>query len=427
MINGLRQANRNASDAVAMLQVAEGGMGQIAENFQRIRELAIQAGNSTNTADDRKALQSEVDQLMAANYQIVTEASFNGRHLLDGSFHESLQTGAESGHTLQLAIQTILPTGTNKQGLVAVPVKQVQSTGGTVSGALLAGDLTINGQTINPSVAGAGAGQSSDSAYAIAAAINAKNSPEFSATASNTVSGNVGGATNIANGALTINGVAIGAIAGGNGAASAAAAAAAIGAAAGSTGVTASASGNTLTLTAGDGRNIVIGGISGPLGLNNATVRGTVTLSNVADPRAEDLVVGGNQPSKAGFNAGAINPVDTGATVMEPGSGDARDPPIELDDVASVSSALDYIDTKLELISSIRASLGASQNRLAAVQKNLDSSSVNLSSARSRILDTDYASETAIHTRSLILQQAGSAMVAQANALPRQVFVLLRR
>src|SRR5262249_20198748 len=124
IVNGLRQANRNASDAISLMQVAEGAVGQVGDNFQRIRELAGQAANSTNNADDRKSLQGEVDQLMKANYDILAQTSFNGQTLLDGRFQQNFQIGAEAGQTLQLDIPPILPVGLTGQSLTQVPILQ---------------------------------------------------------------------------------------------------------------------------------------------------------------------------------------------------------------------------------------------------------------------------------------------------------------
>jgi flagellin len=102
------------------------------------------------------------------------------------------------------------------------------------------------------------------------------------------------------------------------------------------------------------------------------------------------------------------------------------DPPIDLGSASGASDALDFIDAKIDSANAVRAQLGALQNRLLLVYDGDLGGSTNLAAARSRILDTDYASETAQLTRSRILQQAAASMVAQANATPRQALLLLR-
>ncbi|CAN7601825.1 flagellin [Pseudoduganella sp. LjRoot289] len=422
-INGMNRAAQNASDGISMLQVAQGAAGQVTDNFQRIRELAVQAANGTYSASDRQALQGEVDALMKANYEILGQANFNGHKLLDGRFNETFQVGAGAGQSVQLTLPAVLPVNQTQVKPVDVELRQINSTGGAVSG-LQTGDLTINGTAIAATVDGPGVGQSRVSAYAVATAINAANPAGLAATATTTVTGNAGGAGVVAAGALEINGVAIGAFAGGNASAFAAAAAAAISGA--GAGVSASASGNTLTLTAADGRDISVTGASGGLGINNGTARGVVAVSGFAEVEPGSLVIGGNNPGAAGFAAGTIAPIGTGQFVTVLRAVGSGDPPVDVGSAASASAVLDYVDGKLDIINGLRATLGAAENRMSAAYGNLQTGALNLAAARSRILDTDYASETMELTRSQILQQAGIAMVAQAHSSQSQVLALLR-
>ena len=99
---------------------------------------------------------------------------------------------------------------------------------------------------------------------------------------------------------------------------------------------------------------------------------------------------------------------------------------IDISTVAGANAALSSIDAALQTVSSSRASLGAVQNRFSSTISNLQTTSENLSAARSRITDADFAQETANLSRAQVLQQAGTAMVAQANQLPQQVLTLLR-
>lgn len=422
-INAMNRAAQNANDGISMLQVAQGAAGQVTDNFQRIRELAVQAANGIYGGSDRKALQGEIDALMKANYEILGQTSFNGHKLLDGRFNETFQLGAGAGQSVQLTLPAVLPVNQTKVALVDVELRQISTTGSAAAG-LLAGNLTLNGTAIGASVDGPGAGQSRNSAFAVAAAINAANVPGLTGTGNTTVSGSAGGAGNVAAGALEINGVAIGAFGGANASAFAANAAAAIGGA--GAGVSASASGATLTLTAADGRDIIVAGASGGLGIANGTARGVVTVSGAPEVDAGSLVVGGNNPGAAGLAAGTFAPLGTGQFVTVLRAVGSGDPPVDVGSAASATAVLDYVDGKLDIINGLRATLGAAENRMSAAFDNLQSGALNLAAARSRILDTDYASETMELTRGQILQQAGIAMIAQAHSTPSRVLALLR-
>ncbi|MYN06579.1 flagellin N-terminal helical domain-containing protein [Pseudoduganella aquatica] len=420
-IRGMQRAAQNANDSISMLQVAQGAAGQVSENFQRIRELAVQAANGTYGIGDRQALQGEVDTLMKANYQILDQSTFNGHKLLDGNFREQLQVGAHAGQALSLALPAVLPVGLTMVRPAEVPVLQLNAVG-NVTGGLGAGDLTLNGQPVGATVDGVGTGRSRISAYAVAAAINLAAVPGLNATAATTLTGTVGGGGGIAAGAMEINGVPIGAINGATASAFAASAAAAISGA--GAGVSASASGGTLTLTAADGADISFTGAS--LGLGNASLRKEVTITGVAAHDAKGLLVGGKSPGAAGFGAGLVAPQDTGQTVIVKRAVSSGDPPVDVSTAAAATAALDYLDGKLDDINALRAKLGATENRLTASQQDLQGGAINQAAARSRILDTDYASETMQLTRNQILQQAGMAMIAQAHSSPSQVLALLR-
>lgn len=428
-VTGLNRAARNASDASSLLQVADGALGKIVGNFQRIRELAVQAANPTNSDSDRAALQIEADALVAANIDFADQATFNKVALLDGSFASQFQIGANGQDRLDLAIPPALIPRTATLGLVTVPLRQVDLTV-PVSGALSTGALTINNQAIGATVAGAQPGQSSASAFAVAAAINAAAVADVGASADTTINGTVAALANIPNGGLTVNGVALGPIAGASAAAVAASAAAAFTAAAGASGVTASASGGVLTLNAADGRDIVLaesgGGYAAALGLATGATRGTLHFFTTPLPNG-GAVIGGSNPGAAGLSAGRQPQVATGGTVdiLQP-LGSSGEPRIDLGSALGANDALDYLDAKIDSSNAIRSLLGATQKRLEAVYAGILDSATNLAAARARIRDTDYAAESAHFTRGQILQAAGIAVIAQANALPKQALRLLR-
>ena len=103
-INGLNQAAKNANDGISLAQTAEGALGTIGNNLQRIRELAVQSRNATQSFDDRAAIQKEVSQLTAEIDRVARNTAFNGINLLDGSFTaQSFQVGANQGQTVEIA------------------------------------------------------------------------------------------------------------------------------------------------------------------------------------------------------------------------------------------------------------------------------------------------------------------------------------
>src|SRR5687768_10152875 len=187
-IRGLNQAVRNANDGISLAQTAESALGELTSNLQRIRELAVQSANSTNSASDRQALNQEVEQRVAEINRIATQTAFNGLKVLDGSFGTSqFQVGANSGETITVNLS---------QGVRADQIGQIATAAGT---AVTANALTDAGMSIQvgssaavdvgASVAGTAAGQQADSAYAKAIAINQAGVPGLTATAVNTVTG----------------------------------------------------------------------------------------------------------------------------------------------------------------------------------------------------------------------------------------------
>jgi len=261
-IKGLNVAVRNAGDGIALAQTAEGALGAMNDNLQRIRELAVQSANATNSGVDREALQAEVKQLIAEVSRTADETNFNGRKLLNGDFNAVFQVGANAGETINVNIANLTA---GKLGSSAQ--SGVSSIG--ADKALSNGDLVINGKTIDPSSAvddTASTVAADASAIAKAAAVN-KKSAETGVTAyvnKNTVNGSImaAGATS---GTIKINGVSIAIQSTANAndvdkAATRTSVIAAINAVSGQTGVVASDGGNNngVILTAADGRNIAL-------------------------------------------------------------------------------------------------------------------------------------------------------------------------
>ena len=423
-IRGLNQAARNANDGISLAQTAESALDELTNNLQRIRELAVQSANATNSASDRAALDQEVQQRIAEINRISSQTSFNGQKVLDGSFGTAaFQVGANVGETISVNLTT---------GVRADQIGQIATgTGTAVTGNALAdGGLTIAvGQgaaiSVGASTAGTATTQTTDSAWAKGNAINAAGVSGLTATASNVSSGTF---STIANSVatstynLTINGVAI--YSGADNLAigaslSAADVTAQINLFSTQTGVSASVSGTTMTLTAADGRNVVLaetvtqgaGATLTGTGIDAAqtgTLRGTISLS-----AAQNITLGGAN-ADIGF-AGTSIAIDSTTLAT-----------VSVTSVANANTAIQRVDASLTAVSSLRSQLGAIQNRFESTISGLQAVSENLTASRSRIQDADFAAETAALTKAQILQQAGTAVLAQANAVPQTVLSLFR-
>jgi flagellin len=437
-IRGTNQAARNANDAISLSQTAEGDLAQIGSNLQRMRELAVQAANGTNSASDRAALNGEVQALSAEIDRVAQNSSFNGVNLLDGSFvAKNFQVGANATTNDSITVTSIASARTSSIGGSGTSTATTK-TGTATTTALTAGQLTLNGFQVGASSTGASSGQTSASAYSIAAAINAVSSQSgVTATAqTTTVTGavqTVFTAVTAAN-SFSVNGISVGAIAaGGTAPGQGANVAAAINSVSSQSGVTATADNlGKVTLSAADGRDITLlalGATTAAVALTTfglatgdvvasvaaVTTRGTVKLDTNS---SAGIVIGGGTPANAGFTAGTTAATTT-LSVQSISS-------IDVLTAASATNALTAIDGALTTVNASRAALGAVQNRFTSVVSSLQTTSENLSASRSRVQDADFAAETANLSRSQILQQAGTAMVAQANQLPQGVLALLR-
>ncbi|MGL4690853.1 MAG: flagellin, partial [Stenotrophomonas maltophilia] len=331
-IRGTDVAIRNANDGISLAQVAEGSLTEIGNNLQRVRELAVQSSNATNSASDRKALQAEVTQLVSEIDRVAKQSEFNGTKLLDGSFSSQLfQVGANAGQAI--AIDKVVDATTAKLG-ASTFISGTIASGGA---APIAADTTVNG-TIK-----------------------------------------VGSAT------IKLDDVAV--KAGATELERNKAAVTAINSKLGETGV--------LAEIDKDGKMTV-----------------TQVKEGVALVNADISLNLGATPSFA-------------LTVATPPAGGEHLEDLDVSTVTGAQKAMSMVDKALDSINSTRADLGAVQNRFTSVVANLQTSSENLASSRSRIRDTDFAKETAELTRTQILQQAGTAMLAQANQVPQNVMSLL--
>jgi len=395
-IRGLNQAIRNANDGVSFAQTAEGALSTVGDALQRIRELAVQSINDTNSSSDRQALNNEVGQLIAEVNRIASSTQFNGQNILDGSLATlTFQVGANQG-------QTISVTGVDSRG--SQLGARVATTGSLTATQIALGsnDLVVNGNTVDISAA--------TTSQDIVNAVNTVTANSgVQALKATSVSTAVAGLAATA-GTITLNGVTVTVAAG---AGSGATNITAINALSNQTGVTASAgTGEAVVLANSSGSDIVVVDGTGSLGGTETYSAGITFAGAVSD--GAFTIAGGTTVDVAGALLGAATQSDqalTSASVLT---------------ATDANTALLTLDFSLQQASSLRAELGAVQTRFESTISNLSVTSENLSAARSRIRDADFAAETAELTRSQILQQAGIAILSQANALPQNVLALLQ-
>ena len=432
-IRGLNQAARNANDGISLAQTAEGTLAEVGNNLQRLRELAIQSANSTNSASDRASLDAEAAQLTAEITRVASQTQFNGLNLLDGSFtSQAFQVGANANQTISvnsiadsrataLGSNILLGLGT-VIGAVGVGVTKAAAadlTGGNTVG--IEAGLTIT--TLNGGTTAAFGYAANADAKAIAAAINTNASGVgVTATASNSAA--LSGVSVAGTVSFTLNGSAISAAIADP--TDLTALMGAINGAQGSTGVVASFTSTSskagLTLSTTDGRDISILDFANTGG-GTGVFSGVTLTSGGNDSSIKSGVVSLSSSKGTITLAGANTDVFTSATQSSAFSSLSS---ISLSSAANAQLAIAVVDAALGQINVSRGDLGAYQNRFSSAISNLQTTAENISAARSRIQDADFAAETASLTRNQILQQAGTAMLAQANALPQNVLTLIR-
>ena len=434
-VNGLGVAQRNANDGISMAQTAEGAMQESTSILQRMRDLALQSANGSNSASDREALQKEVSALQTELTRIAETTSFGDTQLLSGSFGtKTFQVGANANETISLGLSSIKASdiGTNKMDLssaTAAGLGQVAAAAGT-------GDSTggNNVAASNYSVIG-------KSGTAVTVTTVADESASSIADKFNAVSGSTGvsadartqvelsNLTATANVTFSLNGSVISATADLTEIANK------VNEKSGQTGVAASISdAGNLLLTDETGADIKIdnfkeSGATGTIDAKGVAYDGTVsTVANTlgAATGTDSTVVGGSirlnstesyavtaaDASLAATTAGTVSTLDAVGTV-------------DLSTQDGAQNALAVIDGALSQIDSQRASLGAVQNRFSHTISNLANIQENVSASRSRIQDTDFAVETANMTKNQILQQAGTSILAQSNQLPQAALSLI--
>ena len=469
-IRGLNVAQRNANDGVSMAQTAEGALSEMGDILQRVRELAVQSANATNSAGDRKSLNDEVNQLVAELNRFANTTEFNGMKLLNGDNSvAAFQIGANANQTITA---TTTDFRTNKYGSYQIGNATATSSGATagkgvsisnavngatssslqVTGAAVsvAGTMTLNG----PNASGSVSLTVSDSAADIASKINSQDLTGIKATArTETMIGfstgdytieisTTNATSNSANTeTATISFSVFGTPNIGSSAEALTDAVNAFNEQSSKTGITAKLNDakTGIILENDEGKNI------------NVTLKSsnTIYMGNASNGSAPAVSVAGSTSGKTFTAAGQVTldssrsysvnlaaSINVQAGVLSGGSmgGNAattygstlqRVDSLDITTVKGANDAIHIVDQAIDSVNAQRAKYGALQNRFESTISNLATSSENVSAARSRIQDTDFASETANLSRSQVLQQAATSMLAQANQLPNNVLTLL--
>ena len=471
-VRGLTVATRNANDGVSMAQTAEGALAEMGDILQRIRELAVQSANATNSAGDRKSLNDEVNQLVAELNRFANTTEFNGMKLLNGDDPVSaFHVGANSNQTI---VATTTDFRTDKYGSYQIgnatvtaadagagkgvsisyavtgtpnPASSLQVTGAAVS---VAGTMTLNG----PNASGSISLTVSDSAADIASKINSQDLTGIKATArTETMIGFTTGdytieisttnaTSNSANTETTKISFSVPKIGSDSIGSSAEALTDAVNAfneQSSKTGITAKLNDaktgiilendegkninvtltNTNTIYMGnqtDGKSAVISAS----GAKTFTAAGQVTLDSA---RSYSLTLAASTNIRYGVLGDKAMTAGAAATIH--GSTLKRVDSLDITTIKGANDAIHICDSAIDAVNAQRAKYGALQNRFEHTISNLQTSHENVSAARSRIQDADYAAETAALSRNQVLQQAATSMLTQANNLPQNILTLL--
>ncbi|MBK7168646.1 MAG: flagellin [Gammaproteobacteria bacterium] len=435
-VRGLNQAVRNANDGISLSQTAEGALSETSELLQRVRELSIQSANGTQSSVERSALQAEVAQIQQEINRIAETTTFGGRKLLDGTFGtETFQVGANANETISISITNARATniGANTVANTGTANAAVAAGATAPANVTAAQNLTLSG-ALGSSVIAVAAGTSGNTLAQQVKAVNASTGVDLTArttatlgaiSEAGTVSFTIGtrsgttASNTVYSSAISVQVTDVSNLQG---------LADAINAGSAASGVSATANGATISLVNAEGRDLFI------QDFNNSSATKTATLTG-GSGAAVTLTGAGNDSSTVGatlsftsfqaFSAATsvTGTIFTAATTASALSSVAA---INIGTQTGAQSAIAVADAALQFIDNARGSLGAVQNRLLSTISNLSNVAENVTNARSRILDADFAAETANLTRASILQQAGISVLAQANALPQATLALLQ-
>ena len=357
-VRGLNVATKNANDGLAMLATIENATNDVTDMLQRVRELAVQASNDTNSSTDREYLQKEVDSLLNEINRVASQTVYNNKVVLDGSLSGQLQVGTDMGQNISFAIKSIDTDTLGLTGSAAV----------ASSATFDAADAATNDKVTELTMDGAVMSVTNDSDVTIDELVTALKAHANFDAAKHQIE-NDGGklkATMLTTGAATISLK--------NDSTAKTASASVTGAAAGAT---------SDAYTVGSAPNVI------------ATTSHDNTVSSS----------GSAQTPTAGTDS------VLGLSVLTAADADAS--------LAKITAAI-------EQVAGNRAEYGAMANRLGYTVSNLMNVAEFTTAARSRIEDADFAAESARLAKAQVLQQTGTAMLAQANAASQLAIQLIR-
>ncbi|WP_370546527.1 flagellin [Edwardsiella tarda] len=447
-INGLTQAARNANDGISLAQTTEGALNEINNNLQRVRQLAVQSQNGTNSSSDLDSIQAEIKQRLEEIDRVSGQTQFNGVKVLSQDNSMKIQVGANDGETITIDLKKIDSTslglngfnidgaqkatagdliskfgatGTNNFSIstggtktdyqVDIKTGAVTTTGGAEAyvnagdGSITADKTTKNNEVL----AGYGTKKSDAGSEALAAAVKNKKAGEsisfkgvtFTLTTDADANGNATMTTKVGGKDVTLT----------------------------TTDSTAAAgTGANLVATSDIYTSAVNGSTTADAIINNRKATSDDLTLNNAVSTGSTLSVNG-----AKYNVdvdGTVKNTATTPEVMYLGKAANGETTLMNEKAAKAQQAsadpLKMLDTALSTVDSMRSALGAVQNRFDSAINNLNNTVNNLSSARSRIMDADYATEVSNMSRAQILQQAGTSVLAQANQSTQNILSLLR-
>lgn len=397
-IEGLDQAARNGGDGISVLQTAEGTVTEIASMLQRMRELAVQAASDTNTMEDRKNLNEEIEQLKKEVDQLAEQTEYNTKTLLDGSLERVSYTNAPNVEVLSVSDEvtaadygfSISSYGEPARLSVSLPSDALTE----------GGKIEINGESISFN-----AGESAEDVYEklrdLCECVNINLSEEgemktveagsdkrIVINCDSSIASVLGIETYTVSDPGKDAGVEL------------------------SSGFpeTASATvkGNTISITDYNGYEIRMELLSE---MDDANDEPTLTVEN-AGPLG--VQVGANQTQDMDFNIPRISIKTLGIEKINLRSADGA------------NESITTIDKALNRVNAIRAKIGAYQNRMESAIASLEAASENVTQAMSRVEDVDMASEMTTYTSKTVLAQAGTSMLAQANSRPQSVLSMLQ-
>jgi flagellin len=435
-IRGLKQAQRNAQDGISLIQTAEGALNETHAILQRMRELATQAATDTNTVADREEIQKEIDQLAEEITRIANNTEFNTQRLLNGGitstkFHIGANTGqditigiqAMDAHSLGVArdffeasladgaqnIENLQVDGTLGAGIIDGANITVSATAtNDVQGTITVGGVKVTTENYTAAyndyaitvVNNTSEGITIDhDAKTIVIAANISGDP----TAADSLEVNEIGTAPAGAGELTFSGTPSGAVG--------------TPASIGVDGTPGSAAGLTVTLDDSANNNtqtIELSPGATTVNVTSGVFQGISFTSQDLENASGTITISTLSAAAATFNPdGTLNTEAVAPKGIDVSSQDAA------------SQAIKTIDDAIGLVSAERSMLGAVQNRLEHTIANLGTSAENLQAAEARIRDLDMAEEIMAFTKNNILQQAATAMLAQANIAPQSVLQLL--